>query len=147
MWNLYRYLRFLNLLFSRIPVPLCLFITPNSTVLLDRYILVYTLHIVQRSKQRDSGKANSILTSYFKLFNSKAGHDQIFRVYQKRVIRQSPLLQGKIDPAGLLITRAGHATTMPRQRGHVDCCHMTIFALATPLRHRGLTLFHFFSGP
>ena len=78
MWNLYRYLRFLNLLFSRIPVPLCLFITPNSTVLLDRYILVYTLHIVQRSKQRDSGKANSILTSYFKLFNSKAGHDQIY---------------------------------------------------------------------
>ena len=73
MWNLYRYLRFLNLLFSRIPVPLCLFITPNSTVLLDRYILVYTLHIVQRSKQRDSGKANSILTSYFKLFNTKAG--------------------------------------------------------------------------
>ena len=133
MWNLYRYLRFLNLLFSRIPVPLCLFITPNSTVLLDRYILVYTLHIVQRSKQRDSGKANSILTSYFKLFNSKAGHDQIFRVYQKRVIRQSPLLQGKIDPAGLLITRAGHATTMPRQRGYFGrryCCVAVFVSLS-----------------
>ena len=51
MWNLYRYLRFLNLLFSRIPVPLCLFITPNSTVLLDIYIQ-YTTHTTKIKTKR-----------------------------------------------------------------------------------------------
>ena len=51
MWNLYRYLRFLNLLFSRIPVPLCLFITPNSTVLLDIYSYIHYTYYKDQNKE------------------------------------------------------------------------------------------------
>ena len=55
--------------------------------------------------------------------------------------------------ASVIITvRAGHATTLPRQRGHVfrpnNCCLLQyVFILCgyTPFRHKGLNIFSFFS--
>ena len=50
-------------------------------------------------------------------------------------------------------TRAGHTTILSRQcdqlSGHtVVCnCYFTIFIVATPSKHWGLTIFRFFSGP
>ena len=45
------------------------------------------------------------------------------------------------------IDRAGHVTTLPRQRDHIfrpnNCC-LLLYAAATPFRHRALTLLEFF---